>query len=136
MRQLSAVRFAAAGLAIALAPWAWAQRDAGPPYDRAGEFTTTGVVISVIDRTSEPLEGIHVFLRSDAGHMEIYLGPKAFLDQNGFKIAKGDEIEICGSRVIVDGNKYTLIRTVKTGGKTFVLRDLDGYPRWIARKIG
>jgi hypothetical protein len=45
-------------------------------------------------------------------------------------VAKGDALDILGSRVTIDGEAVLLAREVKTGDNTWTLRDQSGRPLW------
>ncbi len=61
---------------------------------------------------------------------EVCLCPKAFLDMMESSFAKGDEVEIVGSKVDNDGKPLILAREVTKGQNTLVLRDKKGEPVW------
>jgi len=60
----------------------------------------------------------------------VHLGPTGFLAKSGFTLAKGDHIEVLGSRVKVGATDALLAREVLKDGKTLVLRDANGIPKW------
>jgi hypothetical protein len=125
---------------LALLP-AWAQqgRRMSPPghrYDASTEVTLKGTVTEVKEVECEicgsPM-GTHLMLRTGAESMEIMLGPTAFLKKHDFAVAKGDEIEVTGAKIKMDGQDELLAREVKKGEKTLTLRDKTGRPMWAGR---
>jgi hypothetical protein len=56
--------------------------------------------------------------------------------QSGFSFAKGDQIEVLGSRVRVGATDALLAREVQKDGKTLVLRDANGIPKWSRGRRG
>ena len=62
--------------------------------------------------------------------LEVRLGPTTFLEKEKFTFAKGDQIEVTGSKVKIEGADALIAREVKKGGKTLTLRDAQGVPAW------
>jgi len=83
--------------------------------------------------------GTHILLKTDKEDLDMHLGPTAFVTQSGFTFAKGDRIEVLGSRVRVGArgalrvkgmvDRMDLAREVQKDGKTLVLRDANGIPK-------
>jgi DNA/RNA endonuclease YhcR with UshA esterase domain len=118
----------------------FAQRQTGqgndaPRYDPATEVTVTGVVQEV-KQVSRPgaRGGTHLTLDTDAGALDIHVGPSAFLEKRGFTFAKGDQIEVTGSKVKYEGADAVIAREIKKGDKTLTLRNAQGIPAWSGRK--
>ncbi|HVY94413.1 MAG TPA: hypothetical protein VHA14_16745, partial [Bryobacteraceae bacterium] len=55
---------------------------------------------------------------------------------SGFKFAKGDSVEITGSKVTMNGEEWIIAREVTKDGKTLTLRDKDGNPKWSGGMMG
>ena len=118
---------------------AWAQPPAGrrsPMYDPKTETTITGTVESV-ETVSPPagqgrrsLGGTHLVLQTGTESIEVHLGPTAYLSEHKISVAKGDTVEILGSRVTIDGEAVLLARQIKKGEDTWTLRDPAGRPLW------
>jgi len=71
---------------------------------------------------------IYLNLKTDSGAFSVYLGPSSFLESKSFKFAKGDQIEVTGSKVT---NKDAIIaREVKRGDQVLILRNAQGIPQW------
>jgi len=104
-----------------------------PKYDPAAEITLKGTVEEV-----EQIEcccpagntGTHLTLKSDATALEVHLGPSSFLAERKFELAKGDVIEITGSKVRCMGEDALLARQVKKGDQVLTLRNKKGFPAW------
>ncbi len=77
-----------------------------------------------------------MIVKSDAGTFDAHLGPTRFLEKNKFIFAKGDQVEIIGSKVEMDGADALLAREVKKGGKTLTLRNAQGVPAWSGGRRG
>lgn len=134
LRKLNAV-----GLAIALtslaAPDARAQGPGprGPRYDPKTEVTVTGTVEKVTEHAGKGggcCTGRHVSLRTAEGTLDVHLGPSDYWEKHGFELAAGDQIQVTGSKIEVDGSPVLLAREVRKGDKTVALRDAQGIPAW------
>jgi hypothetical protein len=118
-----------------------------PPYDTATETTLAGTVEEVkamggrmggnmpMGRGMGTMDmmgmgGTHVVLKTSAETIEVHLGPAAFLAELKLTFEKGDQLEIVGSRVTVDGAPAVLARQVTREGRSFTLRDAQGVPAW------
>jgi hypothetical protein len=72
----------------------------------------------------------HLLVKSGDDNIDIYLCPKAFLDDMGATFAKGDEVTVTGSKIKQDGADLVLARQVVKGTDTLMLRDDKGKPVW------
>ena len=59
--------------------------------------------------------GTHLSLKTDKETLDVHIGPSHFLEQSKFAFAKGDQVEITGSKVKVQGSEAFLAREVKKG---------------------
>lgn len=106
-------------------------------YNPATEVHETGIVEDVRQAGgNRGWSGTHLLVRTDKEDLDVHLGPAAFVAQSGFGFAKGDQIEVCGSRVKIGATDALLAREVRKGGKTLVLRDANGVPKWSRRQGG
>jgi hypothetical protein len=60
--------------------------------------------------------------------LTVSLGPSWFLDSKGFKVAKGDQVEVTGSK-FQDQNTI-VAREIKKSDQVLVLRNSQGIPEW------
>lgn len=101
-------------------------------YDPAAVETVTGTIESV-DRTV-PMKGtsrgIGMTLKTDTGSVSVHLGPQWYVERIDGKLAKGDAVEVKGSRVMFAGNPAIIAAEVKKGDAVLKLRDGDGIPAW------
>jgi hypothetical protein len=102
-----------------------------PKYDLATEAKMKGTVeeLKLPDKGSEK-EGARLTLKTTDATINVYLCPKSFLDDMGSTLAKGDEVNLTGSKVKQDGTDLILAREVVKGTDTLVLRDDKGKPVW------
>lgn len=93
--------------------------------------TVTGEVVSLDEQTGKRgFNGIHVTLKTDDGNLSVHLGPEWFIDKQTVKIAKGDQIEVTGSKITYNEKPALIAKLVKRGSETLTLRDDKGYPVW------
>ena len=104
-------------------------------YDKSTEATIKGTV----DEVAKPADAnarrgrfSTITLKTDSGPMKVALGPARFMTAKNFALAKGDQIEVTGSKVTHEGKAFFLAREVKKGADTLTLRDADGKPAWSA----
>lgn len=105
-------------------------------YDVKSETTITGSVVSVEEITApnapgrRGMGGTHLVVKTETESIQVHLGPTAYLAEQKIVIAKGDTVEIQGSRVTVGEATVLLARQIKKGDATFTLRDASGRPLW------
>jgi hypothetical protein len=124
-------------LAVLVSVPALAHRGVGGPkgsprYDPKTEVTVKGTVEEVKEYPSRTgwRTGQHVTLKTDNGTLDVHLGPTDYWKKNGFELAKGDSIEVTGSKSRVDDGEVVLAREVKKGEKAVTLRNAQGVPAW------
>lgn len=128
---LSAVMVIA--MAAALSPVFAAQNNSAPKYNTATEVTLKGVVEEIRDRQCPVSGGMgsHVILKLEGGKtIEVHLATTKFVKSYDLTFAKGDQLEVTGSKVTFEGVETIFAREVKRGDDTFVFRDKDGSPVW------
>jgi DNA/RNA endonuclease YhcR with UshA esterase domain len=101
-----------------------------PRYDVASETTITGTVEDVLQPQMGRMMGTHLMVKTDAGTIEVHVGPANFVNREGFTFAKGDEVQVLGSKVTIGGKEALIARDVTKDGKTLTLRDKTGRPLW------
>ncbi len=100
-------------------------------YDPSTETTVKGSVDEVVQQTgARGFTGTHVLLKIDTGNLTVHVGPSSYISAQGFSFAKGDALEIIGSKVKINGQDVLLAREVKKDGKVLTLRDAKGFPMW------
>jgi len=98
-------------------------------YNVATENTVKGTVRAVEDYTcpvSENEMGRHLRMQSATGTMEIHLAPARVMRSQKFSFSPGDQIEVLGSRVKIQGQESIIAREVTRGNETFFIRDRQG----------
>lgn len=130
------VVFTAALLAFYIALPSLAQMRRGGPgptrmYNPATEVTLKGSVEAVNQVTGpRGWGGTHLSLKTDKETIDVHVGPSWFLAQHKMSFAKGDQVEVTGSRVKFGGQDALIAREIKKGSETFTLRDVRGIPAW------
>ena len=114
-------------------------RGASPMYDVKTETTIKGTVESVETVTGaggrgrHGLGGTHLTVNTEKETLEVHVGPTTYLTEKGITLAKGDTLEILGSRVTMDERPVVIARQIKKGDNTWTLRDASGRPVWSGR---
>jgi hypothetical protein len=134
---LIAIAISTLSVASALAQRGMGQ-GAGRMYDPATETTVKGTVEEVkqIPGQRGGASGTHLIVKTDKETLEVHLGPTAFLEKEKFTFAKGDQIEVTGSKVKIGAADALLAREVKKGDKTLTLRNAQGIPVWSGGRRG
>jgi hypothetical protein len=110
-----------------------------PPGDRSYDpdsVTTlqgTATEVEVVPARGGRSGGLHLTLSSGSAATEVHVGPSWFLEREGFRIAKGDALEVTGSLVDSDGTRFVVAREIKKGSAVIRLRDEQGVPAWSGR---
>lgn len=100
-------------------------------YNPSTEITLHGTVSAVNTVTGRRgWSGVHIVLKDGDKVTEVHIGPSAYLSSQGFTFAKGDEIEVLGSKVTINGADALIAREVTKDGKVLALRDKQGIPLW------
>jgi hypothetical protein len=100
-------------------------------YNPATEITVNGTVEEVTQTTGRRgWAGTHLTLRIDHGAYDVHVGPAWYISAQQFAFAKGENIEVIGSKTTVGGKEVLLARQITKDGKTLTLRDEHGFPKW------
>jgi len=121
------------GVIVALSTASIAQTKAAlPKYDAKTEVHFKGSVVDTKEITlSNGQQRFRLMVKSGEETQEVCLCPKAFLEMMDTAFAKGDDVEVTGSKV-KEGEDKTIVlaREVTKGQNTLVLRDKNGEPVW------
>lgn len=110
----------------------------GRVYDPKTVETLTGEVSAISRDGPVAGGGVHLVLRTDTeATVAVRLGPASYVDRQSMKIAKGDRVEVKGSRVGSGGDTAIVAAEVRKGPEKLLLRDEAGVPLWSgARRRG
>jgi DNA/RNA endonuclease YhcR with UshA esterase domain len=104
------------------------------PYDVKTEVRLTGTVVHVNavahGSSATAAHDGTLMLKTDTGTVDVQLAPAAFLAEKKVKIAKGDTIEVFGSRVTSGDSQVLLARDIRKGSTSWTLRAASGAPLW------
>lgn len=107
------------------------QAASDPAYNPATAVSVSGIISSIRDvPAGQPLEGVHVILKNKTNSVEVYLGPRNFLNFLKTGFSAGEELDVMGSRVKAGNTEVILAREVSDGVATITLRDPYGTPAW------
>ena len=108
-------------------------QQAVPKYDPAAEKIFKGSVEEVRERQCPMSRGVgsHVMLKLEDGSLiEVHLAPAKFVKVYELTFAKGDHLEVTGTKVKFEDVDTIFAREVKRGNDVFVFRDKEGQPVW------
>ncbi len=116
---------------VVLSAGAFAQKGL-PKYDAKTELTLKKAIVQDVKEVTLPngQNRFRLIVKAGADTYEVCLCPKAFLQVLDAQFAKGDEVDILGSKVQEGENTLILAREVVKGNNTLVLRDKNGEPVW------
>ena len=102
-----------------------------PKHDLSTESKMKATVQEVkLPRKGSEKEIAHLLVKNWTDTVDVYLCPKAFLDDMGVNFSEGEEIILIGSRIKQGEAELILAREVVRGNDTLVLRDEKGNPLW------
>jgi hypothetical protein len=101
-----------------------------PMYDTATETTIKGTVDAVSEPSCGQMMGTHLIIKAADSTTEVMLGPAKYVGDQGFSFAKGNSIQVTGSKMTMCGREFIIAREVVKDGKTLTLRDKTGRPKW------
>ena len=106
-----------------------------PMYDPKAEATITGTIQEVkeVPGLGRGM-GTHLTIKAGNDPYDVHVGPTWYLTQEKFAFAKGDQVEVIGSRVKYQGADVVIARQIKKDGGTLTLRDSQGVPLWSRAK--
>lgn len=102
-----------------------------PLYDPKTELTLSG---SVDDIQTQGCMGrglgTHLMVKTQTETVEVCVGPSSFIQQKGFSFAKGDQVDVTGSKVKLGQTDVVIARQITKDNQTLTLRDTQGIPQW------
>ncbi len=75
-------------------------------------------------------ERAQLTLKTEKENLTVYLGPGWFVEKQGMKIVNLDQIQVTGSRIMVQGKPALLAGEVRKGDQVLKLRNEQGQPLW------
>jgi sporulation protein YlmC with PRC-barrel domain len=77
-------------------------------------------------------EGAQLTIQTDRETLTVHMGPQWFMERQEYQFNKGEQIEVTGSRVEINGQPVVLATEIKRGKDTLRLREKNGRPCWVA----
>ena len=107
-----------------------------PSYDLAREVRVKGEILEVknYDCPISGTMGAHLMLQTAEGVVEAHLAPAAFLSEYQMSFAKGDKVEILGTKVTFHDAPALLVRQDTRDQCDYFFRDAKGRPLWATRR--
>jgi len=75
-------------------------------------------------------QGVQLVVAVGSEKVAVHLGPDFYVDGQALKLAKGDQVEVKGSRITFDGQPAIIAQEVRRGAEVLALRDGGGLPLW------
>jgi len=118
-------------LTIAVIAQAQGPRGGAPSYDPKTETKISGTVADVQQFSRGGWRtGTHITLKTDSETLDVHVGPSQYVSSKQFSFAKGDQIEVLGSKVKIAEADVLIAREITKAGKTLTLRNAQGIPLW------
>ncbi len=120
-------------------PWGrFISLDAGNPLINQvlNQLCTRSLVLNDFDSgiPTRPVSGgmgSHLILKlADGKTIEVHLATTQFVKTYELVFEKGDQVEVTGSKVKLEGVDTIFAREIKSGNQTVLFRDKDGKPAW------
>ncbi len=103
-------------------------------FDPLSVITIEGTIekVELISHPSMASEGVHLVVKASNGkNYLVSLGPRWFLEDNGIEPQKGQQIELTGSIVTVQGQNRLIASEVNLNkSRSLELRNEQGVPAW------
>jgi hypothetical protein len=135
----SVVLICMAPLLMALASSSGQEGTAAADDARYDATSAIDVILVIADirqvPAGSPLPGAHLLMRPESAKAnsettDVYLAPDDYLKDFNCQFAKGDRLQVKGSKIKFRGASVVLAREVRRGSTTIYLRDDQGSPYW------
>lgn len=105
-------------------------------YESGKEATISGKILG-IDTNRKPQNSMLpattiTVLQHNGKVAEVHLGPTWYMRNIRSHVAVGNTVKVTGSQVDLNGDHVLLARKLIEGNRVLYLRDLSGYPFWVA----
>lgn len=100
-------------------------------FDPAAIMSVSGTVLG--ERRTDHGKGtrsVHLILKVGDDQVSVHLGPDTWVDRQGIKFAKGDELTVKGSKFTYAGRYGLIAQSVTRGDATLTVRNAAGKPAW------
>jgi hypothetical protein len=104
-------------------------------YSTGKERTISGKILS-IDTSQKPSAamspGTDIKIRSNGHTEDVQLGPTWYFRDLSTHLAVGNTVKVTGNDVSFNGHEVIMARKLAKGNRVLYLRDLSGFPMWVA----
>lgn len=101
----------------------------GVAYNANTEQVVRGVVEAIGGQSSSHLlAGDHLTLLASGAKVDVHLGPGEPRRLGNYGLRVGDQVEVTGGIVVIEGKPVLLARTVKRGNQVLTFRNRLGIP--------
>ena len=106
----------------------------GQLYDENKVATIEGRVTGVerVTPFQGMQQGVQLNIRDDKDTHRVHLGPAWFIERQQNQFKEGDQVQIVGSEVNLDGQRIIMANFVREGDRVMLLRQRNGSPAWDA----
>jgi len=127
-----AVAVLLSALTLRAAPGGTTGAEQEPRYDPASVVDVEATVLEVRDapQNKTSAKGIFLLVKTERETIDVYVGPADFLKDFDIVFARGDRVQIIGSRVRSGEGYLILAREVRRRERTLYLRTRNGEPNW------
>ncbi|MGC1454879.1 MAG: hypothetical protein WA946_06785 [Nitrospirota bacterium] len=107
-----------------------------PKYDPSQAEIVSGEVAAVkdIETKTGKMSGVGLEVNTGSQNLLVYLGPHIYVDMQNVTIVPGDEVDIKGVKVVLEGQIILLAGEVRKANGVLRLRDDNGRPLWAGNK--
>lgn len=105
-------------------------------FDPETVTTVQGDVVDIQRIEGRRHAGVHLSVAVGSETLDVHLGPDFYVDAQALKLAKGDRVEVKGSRVTFDGKPAIIAQEIRRGDQALALRDATGVPAWRGQGMG
>lgn len=102
-------------------------------YNLRSQITFDGRITGIqrVEPRNGMSEGVTILVKApNGGTAVVELGPTWFVDNQKTKLNLKDQVQVTGSKIMVDGRGVILAKLVKVGHNVLALRRPEGYPYW------
>ena len=98
-------------------------------YNAADEVVVRGRVQEAQEFDCPVSEGelaSHLMLKTADGVVQVHLAPVRIMASQKLSFAPGDQIEVVGSKIRLNGKNGVIAREISRGSESFIFRDREG----------
>lgn len=98
-------------------------------YNAADELVVRGFVKEVQEFDCPVSEGelaSHLMLKTADGVLQVHLAPVRIMAGQKLSFAPGDQLEVVGSKIRLNGENGVIAREITRGNESFIFRDREG----------